>query len=46
MQWEIDAHEAVLAGRRIVQGLTGSVDPEIAEAAGKLLDACDAETER
>lgn len=45
-QWETDAHRAVLAGRQVVQGLTESVDPEVAEAATKLLDAFAAEARR
>ncbi|MFF5964768.1 hypothetical protein ACFY64_13710 [Streptomyces collinus] len=42
VQWETDAHEAVLAGRPVVEGLTGSVDPDVAAAAGRLLDAFEA----
>lgn len=45
VQWETDAHQAVLAGRQVVEGLTGSVDPDVAAAAGRLMDAFDAETE-
>jgi hypothetical protein len=41
--WEVTAHQAVLAGRQVVEGLTGSIDPDVAEAASKLLDALDAE---
>lgn len=39
IQWETDAHRAVLAGRQLVQGLTESVDPDVAQAATRLLDA-------
>ncbi|MFJ8595196.1 hypothetical protein [Streptomyces sp. NPDC093598] len=46
MQWQVDAHEAVLAGRQIAEGLTESIDPDVVEAARKLLDAFDAEAER
>jgi hypothetical protein len=42
VQWEVTAHRAVLSGRQVVEGLTGSIDPDVAEAAGKLLDALDA----
>ncbi|MGW2524293.1 hypothetical protein ACWC09_46515 [Streptomyces sp. NPDC001617] len=43
VQWEHDAHQAVLAGRRTIEGLADSVDPEVAEAAAKLLQAFKAE---
>ncbi|MFD7246844.1 hypothetical protein [Streptomyces massasporeus] len=43
VQWEVTAHQAVLAGRQVVEGLTNSIDPDVAEAASKLLDALDAE---
>ncbi|MFI8890474.1 hypothetical protein [Streptomyces paradoxus] len=45
VQWETDAREAVLAGRQVVEGLIGSVDPDVAAAAGKLIDAFRAEAE-
>ncbi|MEU0900028.1 hypothetical protein [Streptomyces massasporeus] len=43
VQWEVTAHQAVLAGRQVVEGLTGSIDPDVAEVASKLLDALDTE---
>ncbi|MEU0443790.1 hypothetical protein ABZ202_29350 [Streptomyces sp. NPDC006186] len=43
VQWENDAHQAVLAGRHIIEELAGSPDPEVAEAAAKLLQAFAAE---
>ncbi|MFH9712866.1 hypothetical protein ACH4MW_36880 [Streptomyces luteogriseus] len=41
--WEKSAHESVLAGRHVFESLATSVDPDVAEAASKLLDALDAE---
>ncbi|MEU9228942.1 hypothetical protein AB0D40_31810 [Streptomyces massasporeus] len=43
VQWEVTARQAVLAGRQVVEGLAGSIDPDVAEAASKLLKALDAE---
>lgn len=43
VQWEVKAHEAALAGRQTVEGLSFSRDPGVAETAGKLLKALDAE---
>ncbi|MEU6688187.1 hypothetical protein [Streptomyces sp. NPDC046832] len=41
--WEKSAEESILAGRHVFESLATSVDPDIAEAASKLLDALDAE---
>ncbi|MFC9680450.1 hypothetical protein [Streptomyces sp. NPDC056948] len=46
VQWEIDAHEAVLTDRQIIEGLTDSIDPDVAGAASRLLDTIDAEANR
>ncbi|MBO7935622.1 MULTISPECIES: hypothetical protein [Streptomyces] len=46
VQWENDAHRAVLDGRHIIEGLADSVDPDVAEAATKLLEAFAAEEGR
>ncbi|MEU2288227.1 hypothetical protein ABZ614_41095 [Streptomyces sp. NPDC013178] len=39
--WEVAARAAVLAGRRVIEGLAGSVQPEVADAARRLLRAID-----
>ncbi|MFE0524971.1 hypothetical protein [Streptomyces sp. NPDC058954] len=37
--WEAAAQEAVRAGQHVFEGLTASVDPDVAQAAAKLLES-------
>jgi hypothetical protein len=39
--WEVAVRDAVIAGRRVIEGLAGSVQPEVADAARRLLRAMD-----
>jgi hypothetical protein len=44
--WEAAAQEAVVAGRGVFEGLTASVDPDVADAAAKLLQSIEEEAQR
>jgi hypothetical protein len=39
VRWETEAHSAVLAGRRLIEGLVDSVDPDVVAAAERLVRA-------
>lgn len=41
--WERAAQEAVAAGRSVFEGMTESIDPDVADAATKLVQAIEAE---
>ncbi|MET4926567.1 hypothetical protein P3L51_30145 [Streptomyces sp. PSRA5] len=42
--WEAASHEAVRAGRAVIEGLATSVRPDVAAAASRLLPAMDRQT--
>src|SRR5690606_23460148 len=46
VQWEKDAHQAVLAGRPVIKKLVGNPDPKVSKTAAKLLRAFPPEYEQ